>query len=193
MQIEDILHEVNKADAGSKTMLIEKYNTSDGAVKDYVIKLLPPDGYHALVRESLEQLQKETNKFMHDIRPADADMAEWAQAITEQVNSFNNSLMPSETKAARNYTKELVKLGAAYVEKQELESKTIQTAVLKNLVVLSSVNHTPEKAAKVPKGNVPRYKEIIRSNLPISAYLGQLNLAPGKVASVRAVDMPAGK
>lgn len=189
MDIQTILNEVNNAAAGSKTLLVEKYVTSDGAVKDYMVRLLPEDGYKALVKESLDILDGDPSKFMKDLKPADADMGEWAQAVSEQIDSFNKTLNPSADAPARNYKKELVKMGASYVDKQEFDNGAVNTAVLKNLVILSSVNHTPDKASKGPKGNIPKYKEMIRNELPIGKYLGQLNLSPEKVTSVRAVTL----
>lgn len=187
MDTNEILEQVNKAAATEQLLLIEKYVTSDNVVKDYVVKILPENGYQDLVKQSLEILNKETEKFMFKLKPADADMGEWAQAVSEQIDSFNKTLNPSADKKAINFKKELIKVGAAYIDKAEIETTMPSCIVLKNLQIMATTLHSENAPDKMPKGNVPRYKELIRRELPIAAYLGQLNLAPGKVASVRAV------
>ncbi len=189
MNTQEILQEINSAATSGGNLLIEKYITSDGAIKDYVVRLLPDNGYKNLVQQSLDMLNEDANKFLRDLKPTEADTGEWVQAVSEQIDSFVKTLKPSPDAPVRNYTKELVKMGAAYVDKQDLDNNSLNTIVLKNLEVLSSVNHTPDKLFKSPKGNIPKYKELIRKELPISKYLGQLNLAPEKVTSVRAVQL----
>jgi hypothetical protein len=49
---------------------------------------------------------------------------------------------------------------------------------------------TPVPEAKEPKGNIPKYKNIIKSKLPISQYVGQFNLSPDKVEMVKSLCMP---
>jgi hypothetical protein len=171
MTIEEIKNEIDKALAGDRTLMLKGYKSSDGTVKDHVVVLLPEDGYN-------------------ELRPKDADTAEWAQALIEQGDSFSASLNPDKPVKEMQFKNPLVKQGGMHFYKSEIESGEVQTVIIKNLQVLSTTNHTPEKEAKEPKGNIPRHKNLIKSKLPISQYVGQFNLSPDKVELVRAVHMP---
>lgn len=190
MTTDEIRKEIDKSLNGDRTLMLKGYKSSDGAIKDYVVLLLPDDGYKSLVKQSKDKLNKETEFFINELRPADADAAEWVTAITEQLASFDNSL--SEDKPARDmqFKNPLVKLGGMHFYKSELEADAVQTVIIKNVQVLSTTNHTPDKEAKEPKGNIPKYKNIIRSKLPISQYVGQFNLSPDKVDIVKSLHMP---
>lgn len=189
MTYDEIKTEVEKAIADDRTLFIENYVTSDGVVKDYMVKLLPDSGYKDLVKESLEKLNTSTEEFMNEIRPADADMVEWATAVSEQIDSFSKTLAPDKEKKEMNFKNPLVKVGAVHVYQSEFEAGNISGVVLKNLQVLSSVVKSGQADEKLPKGNVAKYKHVVRSKLPIASYLGQLNLLPGKFSSVRSVHM----
>jgi hypothetical protein len=185
MTHEEINIEVEKALAGDKAILVEKYTTSDGVVKDYVVELLPDSGYKDLIKESLEILDKNPEEFLFNMRPSDADAEEWITAVNEQINSFKNSLNPSSDKPAWTEKQVLTKFGSILLTSGDSEP----AAVLKNMRVLSSTVQTENVEEKLPKGNIPRYKHIIRSKLPISKYLPRLNLAPGKFTSVKSVSL----
>lgn len=189
MTIPEIKNEIEKAVAGDRTLLIKGYKSSDGSVKDHVVILLPDDGYKNLVKQSQEKLDKEVGYFLNEIRPKDADTAEWAQALIEQGDSFNSSLNPDKPIKEMQFKNPLVKQGRMHYYQSEIESGEVQTVIIKNLQVLSTTNHTPEKAAKEPKGNIPRYKNMIKSKLPISQYVGQFNLSPDKIDMVKACSM----
>lgn len=185
MTHEDINNEVEKALAGDKAVLIEKYTTSKGVVKDYVVELLPATGYKDMIKESLEILDKNPEEFLFNIRPSDADAEEWIAAVNEQIDSFKNSLNPTTEKAAWEDKQPLTKFGSILLT----DSSEAPTVVLKNMRILSSADQSENVEEKVPKGNIPRYKHIIRSKLPISKYLPRLNLAPGKFASLKSVSL----
>lgn len=183
----EIIDEIKKAQESSKTLLLEKYVNTDGVVKDYVIKLLPGDGYHSLVQQSLEILDNNAQKFMSDIKPADADMAEWAKAVSEQIDSFKKSLDPDKEKKAFTYKNPTVSDNGMHFYEEEFKSGNVNTVMIKNIEVMSTTLHSETVEEKLPKGNVARYKHIIRSHLPISKYVGQFNLSPDKVQNVKAV------
>jgi hypothetical protein len=190
MTTDEIKIEIDKALAGDKTLLLKGYKSSDGSVKDHVVLLLPDGGYKDLVKKSREKLDTETDFFMSELRPTDADISEWAVAITEQIASFSNSLAEDKPVKEMQFKNPLVKQGGMHFYQSEFESGDIQTVVIKNVQVLSTTNHTPEKEAKEPKGNVAKYKNLIKSKLPISQYVGQFNLSPDKVDSVKSLCMP---
>lgn len=190
MTSDEIKHEVEKALAGDKTLMLKGYKSSDGAVKDYVVLLLPDDGYKNLVKTSHEKLNKETEFFMNELKPADADIAEWAAAITEQVESFNKSMSDNKPVKEIQFKNPTVRQGGMHFYQSEFESGEINTVIIKNVQVLSTTNHTPDKEVKEPKGVIPRYKNLIRSQLPISQYVGQFNLSPDKVELVKSLHMP---
>lgn len=190
MTIEEIKEQVEMALAGDRTLMLKGYKSSDGSVKDHVVILLPDGGYKDLVKLSLEKLSKETKLFMHTIKPEDADDGEWATAITEQTASFNNSLSDDKPVKEMQFKNPLIKQGGMYFYQSEFEAGDIQTVIIKNVQVLSTTNVTNVKEAKEPKGNIPRYKSIIKYKLPISQYVGQFNLSPDKVELVKSFRMP---
>ena len=190
MTIDEIKNEIEKALAGARTLMLKGYKSSDGTIKDHVVVLLPEDGYKNLIKQSQEKLDKEVGYFLNELRPEDADTAEWAKALIEQGDSFSASLNPDKPVKEMQFKNPLVKQGGMHFYKSEVESGEVQTVIIKNLQVLSTTNHTPEKEAKEPKGNIPKYKNLIKSKLPISQYVGQFNLSPDKVELVRAVHMP---
>lgn len=190
MTIEEIKAQIEMALAGDRTLMLKGYKSSDGSVKDHVVVLLPDGGYKDLIKLSLEKLNKETKLFMHTIKPEDADDVEWATAITEQTASFNNSLAEDKPVKEMQFKNPLVKQGGMHFYQSEFESGDIQTVIIKNVQVLSTTHVTPETPVKEPKGNIPKYKSIIKYKLPISQYVGQFNLSPDKVEMVKSLCMP---
>jgi hypothetical protein len=186
MTIDEIKNEIDKALAGDRTLMLKGYKSSDGTVKDHVVVLLPEDGYKNLIKQSQEKLDKETDFFINELRPKDADIIEWTTAIAEQEYSFKASLNPDKPVKEMKFKNPLVKQGGMHFYQSEIESGEAQTVIIKNLQVLYTTNHTP----KEPKGNIPKYKNLIKSNLPIRQYVGQFNLSPDKVELVRSLRMP---
>jgi hypothetical protein len=187
MNATEIIEEIKKAQESSKTLLLEKYVNSDGVVKDYVVRLLPGEGYHDLVKQSLDILDSNTQKFMSDIKPEDADMAEWATAISDQIDSFKKSLNPDKEKKAFTYKNPTVSNDGMHFYEEEFKSGNVNTVIIKNVEVLSTTLHSENVEEKLPKGNIARYKHIIKSHLPITRYVGQFNLSADKVQCVKAV------
>ncbi|MEN6635695.1 MAG: hypothetical protein ABFC56_07595, partial [Clostridiaceae bacterium] len=121
--------------------------------------------------------------------PNDVNLEEWAIAVQEQIQSFTNSLDETKAKKAFNFKEPLVKQGGYFVYETEVAAGDIQKIVLKHIKVLSSICRSEQPVVKLPKGNVAKYKYLIRSKLPVSSYIGQLNLFPGKFNQVKAVKM----
>ncbi len=69
MTPQDIINEIEKAKAGDRTLMIAGYKTSDGAVKDYVVELLPSDGYKELVRKSGSDLLEKRAQLVEELIP----------------------------------------------------------------------------------------------------------------------------
>lgn len=189
MNLEQIQEEIKKALAGSKTLLLEKYVNSDKEVKDFVIELLPDDGYNNLVRESMEIINNNAGLFISELRPADANLAEWATAVAEQLDSFKKSLEPDKVQKDFKVNKPMVKVDGMFLYDSEFKAGNVSTVIIKNAKILSFTNHSEPNEGKLPKSNVARYKYIIRSRLPISKYVAQFVLNPLKVESVKAVSV----
>lgn len=189
MTTDEIKIEIEKALAGDRTLMLKGYKSSDESVKDYVVLLLPDDGYKNLVKLSHEKLNKETEFFMHELKPADADIVEWATAVTEQIASFTKSMSDDKPVKELQFKQPTIKQGGMHFYQSEFESGAINTVIIKNVQVLSTTDHTPDKEVKLPKGNIPRYKHLIRSKLPVSQYVGQFNLSPEKVDIVKSLFM----
>jgi len=190
MKIEEIKNEIEKSLVGDRTLMLQGYKSSDGSIKDHVVILLPDDGYKNLIKLSQEKLNKETEFFINELRPKDADVKEWMTAITEQLDSFNKSLSDDKPPRDMQFKNPTVKQGGMHLYKSEVESGEVQTVIIKHVQVLSTTNHTQDIEVKEPKGNIPRYKNLIKSKLPISQYVGQFNLSPDKVELVKALCLP---
>jgi hypothetical protein len=76
-----------------------------------------------------------------------------------------------------------------YFYESEFKASAVSTIILKNVQVLSSTNHSKDVEDKIPKGNIAKYKHMIREHLPVSKYVAQFALSPGKVAIVKAVSL----
>lgn len=190
MTIEEIRAEIVKAAAGDRTLLVSKYVESTGAVKDYVVKLLPPTGYKDMVRASLAILEHpdSLNEFLNKNMPVGAELGDWVIAVSDQIKSFRTTVGLEEETHKRASKQELVyTLNNTYCLRSEYETCDIKTVILKDLEILSSTNHSPEIIERVPKGNIPKLKQHVRNVLPIGRFLGQLNFRPDKVELVRAV------
>jgi hypothetical protein len=187
--IEEIKSEVSKALAGDQTLLINRYVNSQGAVKDLVVRILPRDGYTQLVKESLDILNHDLQKFLTDLKPVEAEPIEWIEAIQEQIASFTKSLNKDESEPVKYHKNTLIYSEGLYFDMTEFQTGAETSCVLKGAYLLSSTNHSPDIPAKEPKGNKARYKQIIKNQLPISNYIAQLVLEPGKVELVKAVSM----
>jgi hypothetical protein len=153
------------------TLHIRGYRSAAGAESNYTVKFLGPNGYRDLVRESLALLRagKVTNPgFSHE---------DWGQAVAEKDASWEKTL-GGET-APKNYAKPL-----AEHEGYETYLDAPDTYILRNLMKVSEEIVTAGEEKFVKSAAKTLAKAAIDKMLPISKYLGQLNLVPGKYTSV---------
>lgn len=166
----NITQEAIAAAAKGGTLHIRGYRTGTGAEINYTVRLLGPDGYRELVRESLEKAK--------DIpRPCEFDPEVWAEAFKEKIASFQKTL--DGNTAPRNYARALMEHeGYSSVEDEP------DTYILRNLMKVSEEIVTPGETKMVKSATKTLAKAAMDKMLPIGKYLGQLNLAPGKYTSV---------
>lgn len=188
MTTDEIENEVRRALDYKTTLLVSKYHTTAGAVKDYVLELLPPNGYLNMVQESLDVLSNVPTEFTNKYKPENIEVSNWIIAMGELITSFRNSLIVKSSKPAGPQSI-LEDNGIYYYAHEFLGGERVKTIIIKHMRVLSSVTHAapPEKISHDP---VVRAKVFIRNLLPINNYLGQLNLEPGKVELVKSTIIP---
>jgi hypothetical protein len=190
--ISDVVKEINYAHKVSHTLLITKYMSSAGSVKDYVVGLLPPGGYVELVKSSLQILEMSVNS-LKDIKPPQVDMSDWIVGASQLIISLRKSLQSNteEYSSVKTPSRPLVFKDGVYTYQDEEEAEDIQTVIVRNLFIESQVDHTPAiTESLLPKGKVPHAKALLRATLPVGNYLGQLNFSEGKVQDVKAVVIP---
>lgn len=152
------------------TLHIRGYRTSNGAEMNYTVKLLGPNGYKDLVRESLEKAG--------DLpRPAEFDNEVWAEAMAEKISSWQKTL--NGDTAPRSFSRALMEH-----EGYSTYADDPDTYILRNLMKVSEEVVTPGEEKMVKSAAKTLAKAVIDRQLPIGKYLGQLNLAPGKYISV---------
>lgn len=194
MTPQDIINEIEKAKAGDRTLMIAGYKTSDGAVKDYVVELLPTDGYKELVRKSGSDLLEKRAQLAEELIPEASEevQQQYDAAVAELHASFLGSLDGNKPVKDIQYKNPTVKQGSVYLYNSEVEQGNIQTVIVKNLLIKSSTTRVAsDKEVKESKNPVVNFKNKIKSKLPVSRYLPQLNLAPDKVELVRSLVMEA--
>lgn len=194
MTPQDIINEIEKAKAGDRTLMIAGYKTSDGAVKDYVVELLPSDGYKELVRKSGSDLLEKRAQLAEELIPEASEevQQQYDAAVAELHASFLGSLDGNKPVKDIQYKNPTVKQGSVYLYNSEVEQGNIQTVIVKNLLIKSSTTRVAsDKEVKESKNPVVNFKNKIKSKLPVSRYLPQLNLAPDKVELVRSLVMEA--
>jgi hypothetical protein len=113
-------------------------------------------------------------------------------AVAELHASFLGSLDGNKPVKDIQYKNPTVKQGSVYLYNSEVEQGNIQTVIVKNLLIKSSTTRVAsDKEVKESKNPVVNFKNKIKSKLPVSRYLPQLNLAPDKVELVRSLVMEA--
>ena len=168
----NITQEAIAAAAKGGTLHIRGYRSGSGAETNYTVKLLGPDGYRELVRESLDMLKE--GKV---VKPEGVDLNIWILACNEKQASFEATLT-GET-APRNYARSMMEHEGYSSYEDEPD-----TFILRNLMKVSEEIVTPGETKMVKSAAKTLAKAAIDKMLPIGKYLGQLNLAPGKYTSV---------
>lgn len=158
------------AAAKGGTLRILGYRTGSGAEINYTVRLLGPQGYRELVRESLEKTKDIT-------RPDEFDSEVWAEALKEKIASFQRTL-DGET-VSRNFARSMMEHEGYSSYEDEPD-----TFILRNLLKVSEEIVTPGEVKMVKSAAKTLAKAAMDKMLPIGKYLGQLNLAPGKYNSV---------
>lgn len=167
---------ITAAHASGQALSIEGYITSAGAVINYTVKLLGPDGYKTLVAESLAVLEDPKR---NPPRPLEIAPEVWRQALEEKMDSFRKTLSNSSG-AHKAFTKELVEHPGGYAT----YTGDGETVVLRNLQEIQKTVVTPGGDKIVNSSAKTLAKAAIDRQLPIGKFIGQLNLAPGKFTSI---------
>lgn len=173
MILEQIIKQANDT---SKTLRIKGYRSSDGKISDFTIRLIGSDGYKELVRQSLEFIRTK----YHAKTSAQVD------AAAELDNSWSTTLKGGH--GERNFANALVENPMGFFK----SANDPNAIVLRNMECLSeNVTFEPPPAPPSSRSRGSSEKTIakraIESQTPLSRYIGQLNLAPGKYDTVEVV------
>lgn len=181
--MEKVKKEIERAVKGSGVLCIKGYEDSKGGVCDYVVQLLPDTGYKDLVQESLDKLPEVSL----DAATADSDVL-WAEesARSALAESFQKTL---SNKHPERKGPKLEKSDAGWFYYADVSAEDDNApVVLKHMRCLEREEHKKKPAStRVSKPEV-QAKRILRSQLPISDYIGMLVLKPGKFKEVVAVQ-----
>ena len=135
---------------------IRGYISSDGSVKDLLIKQTNREGYHQLVRDSVNKINELIQK---------SDDVDEIQALTELEASYRKTLNGEQ--AHRNWTREE---GVQYLD--------YCIAVAYHVIRPSSKKPTKHRS------EVTRWKSYWRKHLPIGNFIGSIKLSKDKFDSV---------
>jgi len=174
MTPDNIKKVVEEAFSQKKAIRIEGYESTSGSVCNYTVSQLPAGGYKKLVEESLTQLQE--LKVTNDGSFEDAVFNE---ALSEKITSFEKTL--SGEHAQRNFNETLD------THKYYATSESNPGAVvILNLKVIETQNLKP-KTKVVNSKPKTLAKNAIEKQLPVSSYIGRMNLHPDRLKSITIV------
>jgi len=146
---------------------IKGYENAKGAITDYIVQPLGPNGYKRLIQESLDQINNiENTKFDKEVFNA---------AKSELIASFEKTLN-DEHNRVNNYSKE--KTGFYSHEDNDC-------TYIRNLVVVRRIVRVPGEYKEVKSRPKTLAKNFIRRNLPISKYQGTFKLDSSKFDEIR--------
>jgi hypothetical protein len=155
---------------------IKEYVTSSGAVLTYTgVQYLKEGGYHDLVRQSLDWLAASEDELRET--SGIEDTATLERAIAEQRASWHKTLDGGHGKTYKAPSEDAASDSGAYLKYDDKP----MTLVIKNLETIGPVlEHDEQPAVKSPVSTLAQAKAYIRSQAPLSRYVGQLNLSPDK-------------
>lgn len=183
MKQQDIIDaiETAAAEGGSRKLRITGYKTSDGGVINYDVTLLDQStGYKDLIQASLDKL--DTIPFPGNMEQDVLDKAEEARASIKA--SFEKSLSGGHGRSGPNY----VSTGKGwFTSPTDEDAVVLQTMLNDKMEVISGGRSASRNSRPLTIA-----KSLLRQQLPIEKFLGQLILKADKVESVEVIDAPAG-
>lgn len=156
------------------TYVVKGYVSSSGEVSDIVFQLLPSDGYHTLVKQSLNWAQQ--------YAPAEGE----AEALEELKLSWHKTLAGAHD--VRVSHEQLTPDKRGFLKSADDENKVVLVHMVK--VSATVVRPAPVKEPTGrERGSSQKTlaKERLLSSSPLGSYLPRLNLAPGKFADLTAL------
>ena len=176
---QQIKEAVSKAVAGSRKLKIGGYVNSAGDVTDFVVELLPEDGYANLIKEALVGIAEGS---LSTLPPEGfQDKEAWSKGVDEQILSWTKSA--AGTQPSRQGGGIVSSTGPGY---SIFEDKPDVVAVFhaRSLEAVKRVV-TPNEPTKSAAKTIA--KSILRDRSPLGAYIGRLNLSSDKLESIEAI------
>jgi hypothetical protein len=161
-------------DIGDRPFTIKGYQRTDGSVVNLKLRLLPPDGYKQLARESLECIDKigELLELTQYEAVRDVVLATLQRTLAEPPTE------PAPAVRQSNEDLQFISRGQAMLDGNP------DKLVLFNLEILAEeVLVAPAKVVK-SRDELSANKKKLTAALPVGRYCFRLNLYPGKYQSI---------
>lgn len=173
---------VAEAYAGSRRLEIERYSSANGKISNFVVELLPADGYDDLVKRSHEDLTVKREELKQNILvesngEVTPEMVDCC--IAELLASWERRMAGQISERVSN--QDLTDSGQGYHTKAGSDTVTVF-----NVLRISEDMVTPPRK-KESKWGKTRVKSALTRQLPIGDYIGQMNFKMDNVDDVRVV------
>lgn len=164
---------VEEALTSGRPILIEGYKASDGAVRDYILRLQTNghEFYLGLVKQALQYVS--AGKVQP---PEDVDKDTWNQGVMEQVLSWSRTMDNRQPARAKHEKLSSSEAGVVY--------RDDGVVVVQCAEKLSEVTHIPNPKVTM-KALKTRVKEYLVSHTPLSSLSPRLNLSAEKIDNIR--------
>jgi hypothetical protein len=156
--------------AEGKILTIKGYINSKGQNNNYIVKYAGEDGYLKLVKKSRDMLLRLENNI--HLKPEHISDGDWSAACMEQLSSFQKTLDGDQPKRE-------------YKPNPEKDNDP-NFASIPNLVLINKTSNGDEQPEKKKnyRSHKTEAKDILRKELPVGSYLGQMTFTPEKFDSI---------
>lgn len=172
MNAKEILEIIENATTNNGFISIKRYRSESGRIADVILQPLGPKGYHRLIAESIEQVER------GDIeKPSMVEQSVWDEAIVSQLESWKKSLSDEGHGREDNFHKEAK---GFYTHENNGDVVTIRNVriIKKNVIVEGEYASTKSRPLTIAK-------KLLVAQTPISSYQGSYKLDPAKFDRLR--------
>jgi hypothetical protein len=171
MNAKQIRKAVNEARENHGFIAISRYRSENGRIANITLQPLGADGYHNLIRKSLEQVEAGNVD-----KPNGINQAVWDQAVEEQCASWRKTLSGGHNRKNK-FTKDAK---GFYTHEEQGDIVTIRNVriVRKDVLVEGDCPATKSRPLTVAK-------KLLVGQTPVYYYQGSFKLKPEKFDRIR--------
>jgi hypothetical protein len=171
MNAQEIRKAVSDAKENHGFIAITRYRSNSGRIANITLQPLGPDGYHNLVRKSLEQVEAGNIE-----KPNGVDQSVWDKAIEQQCASWHKTLDGGHDR--KNGFQKNAK--AFYTHEGQNDTVTIRNVriIKKSIIVEGSEPTTRSRPLTIAK-------KLLVGQTPMYDYQGTFKLEPSKFDKIR--------